>query len=127
MSIEEFKVNTVMKCSGSQKFPNEILLRYRSGNYPETVVNAFCVGKCTLEVQVGDCEQPPVSLLGRPIRQYMYGLATPLVRRDIRNCVTEYYRSEKSMKSGEKPWEYAPHKVEPQFGSRLDLLADQIF
>ena len=70
----------------------------------------------------GDSEQPPASHLGKHIRQFMYGLATPLMRRDLRKCVIEYYRSE-VLNGGTSLWEYA---VEPVLRS-AELSTDAIF
>ena len=125
MSIDEFKETTTIMCSRGVEFPKDILLKYRTCIYPETVVNAVSVGKCTLEVQVGDSEQPPASHLGKHIRQFMYGLATPLMRRDLRKCVIEYYRSE-VLNGGISPWKYAAHRVEPVLRS-AELSTDAIF
>ena len=125
VSVEVLKENSKLRCSGSDQLPINIVRSYRIGNYPVVVVNAICVGKCTLDADVGDPQLPPVPQLGQPIRQVMYGLATPLMSRTIRRCVVEYYRSDKQG-DGKKPWEYAPVDVEPVWKYH-ELSCDVIF
>ena len=111
IAVETLMESTTI-ASSMTELPTEIVRKYRLGNYPETVLSAVCVGKCTLDIYVGDRDQPPVSRLGLQVRQTMYGLVIPLMARVIRRGVDEYYRSDE-LNSTNKLWEYAAHKIQP--------------
>ena len=76
-------------------------------------MNAICIGKCTLDPNIRDPDQPPIPLLGRPVRQMMYGFAMPLMSASHRRCITEYHRNEK-VDEAENPWGYMPLQVQPR-------------
>ena len=124
-TIDILKTTTQLHCSGSCGLPENIVRMYRQGSYPVIVMNAVCIGKCTLDSDVGDPEQPPVPKLGRYIRRVMYGLASLLMSRSFRNGIEEYYRSVEQNDS-KKPWKYVAFKEEPLWRYK-ELSSDRIF
>ena len=120
VSIEAFEKSTSMEWPGVENIPKSILKSYRVGECPFPIMNAIVLGECTLYSNVGDPEQPPLTVLGLPIRQVMYGLAASLMSQD-KKCVTEYYRSDNP------PWKYQPHSVEPVYGKYKEISVDKIY
>ena len=90
-----------MEWPGVENIPKSILKSYRVGECPFPIMNAIILGECTLYSNVGDPKQPPLTVLGLPIRQVMYGLAASLMSQN-KKFVTEYYRSDNP------PWKYQP-------------------
>ena len=122
LTVEILKENTTLQCSQSDRLPEGIVKNYRLANFPSLVVNAICLGKCTLDPNIGDPDQPPIPLLGRPVRQMMYGFAMPLMSASHRRCITEYHRNEK-VDEAENTWEYMPHQVQPRKYRDLSIFA----
>ena len=120
VSIEAFEKSTSMEWFGVENIPKSILESYRVGDYPLPIMNAMVLGECTLYPNVGDPEQPPLTVLGLPIRQVMYGLAASLMSQD-KKCVTEYYRSDNP------PWQYQPHSVRPVSAKYEEISVDKIY
>lgn len=106
-SIEDLKVSTTLKCSKPKDLPIPVLQAYRNGSLPFLAINAMTIGKCVLEQVVGDLEQPPTPMLGRPVRQLIYGLVSGLMNQEGRERILEFNRScTGSLK-------YEPHEVVP--------------
>ena len=125
---ELLKEFMTLRCSGDNKVLERVIPQYRRGCFPPQVMNAVCVGKCTLDSNVGDPDQPPIPHIGRYIRRVAYGLASPLMSRSYRNSIEEYYRSEeKSCSDDSKPWEYFAYKLEPHCWRYRKLSVDVIY
>ena len=122
LTVEMLKENTTLRCLQSDRLPQDFVKNYRQAKFPAMIVNAICVGKCTLDHNIGDPDQPPIPLLGRPVRQMMYGFATPLISVSYRKCITEYHRNEK-MDEVKKAWAYAPFHVQPKKYRDLSILS----
>ena len=122
VSIEAFEKSTSMEWSGVEHIPKSILESYRVGvgDYPLPIMNAIVLGECTLYPNVGDPKQPPLTVLGLPIRQVMYGLAASWMSPN-KKCVTEYYRSDNP------PWQYQPHSVRPVSAKCEEISVDKIY
>lgn len=87
LKVDELKESTTIKCSKPCDLPVHILQKYRSGTFPVLIIDAMTLGQCLLEQLVGDQEQPPYSMLGLPVRQLMYGLASSLMKQDGRVAI----------------------------------------
>ncbi len=121
---EDIIAHTTLQCHASHGDFHSVVQLHRYGNYPITVLDAICVGKCLLDSDVGDAEQLPVPFLGQQVRQIIYGLATPFMNRSFRTSISEYCRSEKP-RDAAKPWEYEPFIVKPLWRYK-ELAADLI-
>lgn len=108
LSVDELKVSTTLKCSKPKDLPVPVLQAYRNGSLPFLAINAMTIGKCVLEQVVGDLEQPPPPVLGRPVRQLLYGLVSSLMNQEGRAGIREFYRS----CTGKL--DYEPHDVVPR-------------
>ena len=120
VSIEVFEKSTSMKWPGVENIPKCVIESCRVGEYPFLIINAIVLGECTLYQNVGDAQQPPLTVLGLPIRQVMYGLAASLMSPN-KKCVTEYYRSDNP------PWKYQPHSVRPVSAKYEEISVDKIY
>ena len=124
LSIEMLKTTSTLEClSSCESFNKHVVEKYREGSFPDHVIDVVCVGKCALDPEIGDADQPPVQQIGCNVRSVMYGLAMPLSTRK-RRIIEEYYRSDKP--NGTK-WDYVPFKVEPQSKKYVHLSVDRIF
>ncbi len=110
--IEELIENPGTTYTSARVIPGPIVAMHRLGNYPDSVVTAMCEGKCILDVYVGDPEQDPVSKMGIPVRQIMYGLVRSKMEKSFRMGIQEYYRSDVP-NEGSRPWEYSGHQILP--------------
>lgn len=93
LSTDELNVSTTIKCSQPCDLPISVLQSYRSGTFPVLIINAITLGECVLEQVVGDQQQPPPSMLGLPVRQLMYGLASSLMKEEDQAAIKEFHRS----------------------------------
>lgn len=93
LSIDELKVSTTIKCSRPSDIPMSVLEVYRNGAFPVLAFNAMTIGKCALDQVVGDQEQPPPAMLGRPVRQLMYGLVSSLMNQEGKAKILEFHRN----------------------------------
>ena len=107
LGIEELKASSSIECSKPCPLPVPVLEAYRRGAFPVLAVNAVTIGKCALEQIVGDKEQPPIPVLGRPVRELMYGIASRLMNGEGRARILEFHRTNKNM-------EYDAHIAVPQ-------------
>ena len=123
LNIEILKTTSTLQCfSSSESFNKHVVKMYREGSYSYIVIDAVCVGKCALNPDIGDADQPPVQQIGRHVRSVMYGLAMPLSIRK-RRIIEEYYRSDKP---DDTKWDYVPFKVQP-LSKYVHLSVDRIF
>jgi hypothetical protein len=106
LSIEELNASTTIKCSKPCPLPITILKAYRIGMFPVLAMNAMTIGKCALEQTVGDVEQPPIPVLGRRVRQLIYGLVSSFMNREGQTGVFEFHRTDRNL-------EYDEHIVAP--------------
>jgi len=115
ITMDALKTTTLLRCSGlASQIPVNVVERYREGNFPIAVMNAICVGKCTLDSDIGDPEQLPIPRLGRYTRRLIYGLAVPLMSTSYAHGVEEYYRSTAIINSERNPcWDYMAYTEEP--------------
>ena len=106
ISIDELNILTTIRCSKSCDLPISVLKSYRDSTFPLCTINAITLGQCTLEQDFGSKEEPPIPCLGRPVREFLYGLGANLM--DLNKCsvIKEYYRSL------DPPWKYEAHEVE---------------
>ena len=86
-----------------------LLQRYRKGHMDSSVVDVPALGTCLLSYLVGDSKLPPVVEIGRPIRQFFYGLLSPLMGGDRK--VVEFYRNKEV--GDERELKYEGHRVTP--------------
>ena len=93
LTSEELNALTTIKCSKPCDLPGPVFRDYRSGTFPVLAINAMTIGKCVLEHFVGDQEQHPPPMLGKPVRQLMYGLAKNLMSKEGRSNIQEFYRN----------------------------------
>ena len=76
LNIETLKTTSTLEClSSCESFNKHVVEKYREGNFPDLVIDAVCVGKCALNPDIGDADQPPVQQMGWQVRSVMYGLA----------------------------------------------------
>ena len=123
LNIEILKTTSTLQClSSCESFNKHVVKMYREGNFPDLVIDAVGVGKCALNPDIGDADQPPVQQMGRHVRSVMYGLAMPLSTRK-RRIIEEYYRSDKPNNT---KWDYVPFKVQP-LSKYKHLSVDRIF
>lgn len=111
LSIEELNASSSIECSKPCPLPSPVLQAYRRGTFPVLAVNAMTIGKCVLEQVVGDREQPPIPVLGRPVRELMYGIVSGLMNGGGRAKILEFHRTERNM-------EYDAHNAIPQCDHR---------
>ena len=112
LTMESFKTTSLLRCSGQSEIPKDVIERYREGSFPTIAMNAICVGKCTLDSDIGDPNQQPISVLGCYTRRFIYGLTMPLLSTSSAQEIDEYYRCTK-MKASGNPWDYVPYKEDP--------------
>ena len=123
LNIETLKTTSTLEClSSCESFKKHVVEKYREGNFPDLVIDAVCVGKCALNPDIGDADQPPVQQIGCNVRSEMYGLAMPLSTRK-RRIIEEYYRSDKP---NDTRLDYVPFKVVP-LSKYVHLSVDRIF
>ena len=112
LTMEAFMTTSLLRCTGLCEVPKDVIERYREGNFPTIAMNAMCVGKCTLDSDIGDPNQQPMPRLGRYIRRVIYGLLINLLSTSSAQRIEEYYRST-VVNASEKPWNYVAYKEDP--------------
>ena len=95
ISTDELFVSTTLRCSKPCEIPLPIIQGFRKGTFPLLALDAMTTGECVLEQCVGDLDQPPVSTLGLPVRQLIYGFTSSLMKHGGKTHINEYYRNSK--------------------------------
>ncbi len=124
MNCEFLQKNTMIQCSSQLcELPPSLLQQFRNGDLPNFLMNAIALGKCYLCQQVGDKNQPPVVVLGCPIREAAYGYVRKFMSHQSSKMIIEYHCNVFGTKQG---LNYSEHQAEPDHSTRKRLGAEKI-
>ena len=110
ISVEEVCDVTSVKCSYPCDVPSPVLQQFRNGVLPNFLMDAIAIGQVCLSQQVGDLRQPPVVMLGCPVRAAAYGFASGLMNQSNSESITEYHRN---TANAQQKLNYSAHVVKP--------------
>ena len=118
MSREFLQNNTIIQCSLPCELPPPLLRQFRNGDLPDFLIDAIALGRTYLCQQVGDVNQPPVVVLGCPVREAAYGFARKLMNKRSSKSIIEYHRNAFGATRG---LNYSEHQTEPDHSTRKRL------
>lgn len=110
INIEDVCDITSIKCSYPCDVPSPVLQQFRNGALPNFLMDAIAMGQACLCQQVGDLRQPPVVMLGSPVRAAAYGFASGLMNQSNSESITEYHRN---TAGAQQKLNYSAHVVKP--------------